>query len=76
MYFAGRLESKNTEEYKDAARFAKDLGLSECVTDMLHMSDTELEHEKYFLSVIVDRWILRPVTLFYNGVRHHFMVHS
>ena len=38
MYFAGRLESQNSIEYEDAAVFAKELGMSECVADLLDMA--------------------------------------
>lgn len=58
MYFAGRLESQNTQEYKDAAAFAKELGMEECVEDMLKMSDKELEHELYFRTVVADHTFL------------------
>ncbi len=58
MYFAGRLESQNTQEYKDAAKCAKELGLEECVSDMLKMSDKELEHELYFHEVVADHTFL------------------
>ena len=38
MYFAGRLESQNVQEYLHAAEFAKELGLDDCVAEMLEMS--------------------------------------
>lgn len=52
MYFAGRLESQNTQEYKDAAEFAKELEMPECVEEMMYMSAKELEHEEYFRQVV------------------------
>ena len=52
MYFAGRLESQNTQEYKDAAEFAKELEMLECVDEMMYMSAKELEHEEYFRKVV------------------------
>ena len=58
MYFAGRLESQNTQEYKDAAEFAEELGMKDCVTDMLHMSDKELEHEEFFRQVVASHRLL------------------
>ena len=61
MYFAGRLESQNTQEYKDAASFAEELGLPDCVSDMIRMSDKELEHEQYFSGVVADHRLL-PIT--------------
>ncbi len=48
MYFAGRLESKNSVEYEDAAVFAKQLDMDECVTDLLDMARVEVEHEVFF----------------------------
>ncbi|NNE65722.1 MAG: hypothetical protein HKN33_04075 [Pyrinomonadaceae bacterium] len=66
MYFAGRLESQNTEEYKEAAAYAKELGLDECVADLLDMSAVELEHEEYFRSVIAGHFLLRPAKVFFR----------
>ena len=34
MYFAGRLESQNSIEYEDAAVFARELKMHECVEDL------------------------------------------
>lgn len=61
MYFAGRLESRNTQEYDDAAAFAKELGMQECVSEMLEMSAKELEHEEYFRKVVANHRLL-PIT--------------
>ena len=58
MYFAGRLESQNTQEYKDAAEFAKKLGMDECVEDLLHMSTKELEHEQFFSRIVTNHDLL------------------
>lgn len=52
MYFAGRLESRNSVEYEDAAGFARELGMSECVEDLLDMARVELEHEVFFHETI------------------------
>jgi len=52
MYFAGRLENQNTQEYKDAAEFAKELNMPKCFDEMMYMSAKELEHEEYFRSVV------------------------
>ena len=48
MYFAGRLESQNSVEYEEAAKFAKQLGMDECVTDLRDMARVEVEHENFF----------------------------
>ncbi|REJ77547.1 MAG: hypothetical protein DWQ47_14325 [Acidobacteria bacterium] len=58
MYFAGRLESQNTAEYKEAAELASSLGMDACESDMLHMSEKEKEHEEYFHGVVRDHWFL------------------
>lgn len=52
MYFAGRLESHNSVEYEDAAAFAAELEMHECVRDLLDMARVELEHEEFFRSVV------------------------
>jgi demethoxyubiquinone hydroxylase (CLK1/Coq7/Cat5 family) len=52
MYFAGRLERANTEEYGTAASYARELGLSEFEAELLGMSAVEKEHEMYFLGVV------------------------
>jgi demethoxyubiquinone hydroxylase (CLK1/Coq7/Cat5 family) len=61
MYFAGRLESQNTQEYDDAARFAKELGMNNCIKDMLEMSKKELEHEQFFSEMVATHRLL-PIT--------------
>ena len=58
MYFAGRLESQNSIEYEDAAVFAKELGMSECVADLLDMARVEVEHEEFFSSVVAGHTLL------------------
>ena len=52
MYFAGRLESQNSVEYEDAAGFARELGMNECVEDLLDMARVEVEHEVFFHDVV------------------------
>jgi len=52
MYFAGRLESQNSAEYEEAAEFAKQLEMQECVADLLDMARVELEHELFFRQVV------------------------
>lgn len=58
MYFAGRLESQNSVEYEDAAVFARELGMNDCVADLLDMARVEVEHEEFFRSVIADHRLL------------------
>lgn len=61
MYFAGRLESGNVVEYKDAAAHASALGLGEFEADLLVMSRVEQEHEIFFLSMITGHRMLALV---------------
>jgi len=58
MYFAGRLESGNSVEYEDAAKFAAELGMKECVTDLLDMARVEVEHEAFFRETVAGHWLL------------------
>lgn len=58
MYFAGRLESQNSVEYEDAAAFAKELGINECVEDLLDMARVELEHEVFFREMVTGHRLL------------------
>ena len=58
MYFAGRLESKNSIEYEDAAKFAAELGMEECVEDLLDMARVEVEHEEFFHQTVAGHRLL------------------
>ncbi|CAN5552950.1 hypothetical protein BH10ACI3_BH10ACI3_29060 [soil metagenome] len=58
MYFAGRLESKNSVEYEDAAVFATELGMDDCVADLLDMARVELEHEVFFRNTVAGHRLL------------------
>jgi demethoxyubiquinone hydroxylase (CLK1/Coq7/Cat5 family) len=58
MYFAGRLESQNSVEYEDAAAFARQLEMDECVADLLDMSRVELEHEIFFRETVTGHRLL------------------
>ncbi len=58
MYFAGRLESKNSVEYEDAAVFAHELGMDDCVEDLLDMARVELEHEDFFRDTVTGHRLL------------------
>lgn len=66
MYFAGRLESQNVQEYIDAANFAKELGLIECEKEMLEMSATEQKHEDFFKEIVQNHFLLRPTKFFFR----------
>lgn len=58
MYFAGRLESQNVQEYIDAARFAGELDMTNCVDEMMEMSRVEGEHEAFFSSTVAGHRLL------------------
>ena len=58
MYFAGRLESQNSVEYEDAAAFAKELDMQDCLDDLLDMARVELEHEIFFRETVAGHRLL------------------
>ena len=58
MYFAGRLESQNSVEYEDAAIFARELDMDECVEDLLDMARVEVEHEAFFRETVAAHRLL------------------
>jgi len=63
MYGAGRLESRNIQEYEDAARHALDSGHPEFLPCLLAMAEVEWEHEHYFRSKVQDHPLARRVGL-------------
>jgi demethoxyubiquinone hydroxylase (CLK1/Coq7/Cat5 family) len=52
MYFAGRLESQNVQEYAEAAKYARELEMPDCAAEMIEMSDVEQRHEDFFKQVV------------------------
>lgn len=52
MYFAGKLETKNVNEYTLAAFYAKKLGLNEMTLRLREMAATEKQHEDYFYGIL------------------------
>ncbi len=58
MYFAGRLESGNSIEYEEAAAFASELGMDDCVADLLDMARVEVEHEVFFREMVAGHRLL------------------
>jgi demethoxyubiquinone hydroxylase (CLK1/Coq7/Cat5 family) len=58
MYFAGRLEGRNSVEYEDAAAFAMELEMQDCVDDLLDMARVELEHEVFFRETVTGHRLL------------------
>lgn len=66
MYFAGRLEFGNVDQYEDAAFHARKLGLKKMVRELHVMTATEREHELFFMNKVTGhpllplvQWILR-----------------
>lgn len=66
MYFAGRLESQNVQEYVEAAKFAHELGLAECEAQLIEMSATEQRHEDFFLAVVQGHRLLPLMRRFFR----------
>ena len=58
MYFAGRLESGNVNEYEEAAKYARELGMDECAADLLEMAKVEAEHELFFRETVTGHRLL------------------
>lgn len=63
MYMAGKLETKNVEEYDRAAEYAVALGLNDgFVRALRDMAKAEVGHEKYFFEVLGQRAPERDVS--------------
>jgi rubrerythrin len=54
MYGAGKLESRNVNEYETAARHASLSGHTDFVGCLLAMAEVEWEHEKYFRALVAE----------------------
>ena len=52
MYMAGKLETKNVEEYDRAAEYANALGLDHFLPPLRKMAEAEVLHEKYFFEIL------------------------
>ena len=55
-FFAGILESKNVDEYRQALIYAKEIGLEKYFEDFIEMRKTEAEHEFVLREMIKDDW--------------------
>lgn len=62
-FFAGILESKNVDEYRQALIYAKEIGLEKYFEDFIEMRKTEAEHEFVLREMIKDDWFF-PVFSF------------
>jgi len=58
MYFAGRLESGNVLEYEEAANYALNIRMDDCVEDLLDMARVEAEHELFFRETVAGHRLL------------------
>ena len=58
MYFAGRLESQNIEEYEVAAEHSRVLGLERFVAELRTMADVERDHEAFFRGKVAHHRLL------------------
>jgi hypothetical protein len=59
MYGAARLEAQNIKEYELGARLAHSAGLRHFVEPMLEMAEVEWDHELYFRTQAMSRWLWR-----------------
>lgn len=60
MYLAGKLETKNVNEYTWAAFYAKKSGLDEMALRLREMAATEKQHEDYFFGVLAQGKSILP----------------
>ena len=58
MYFAGRLEFGNVDQYEDAAFHANRLGLKDIAKELHTMTRTEREHELFFMNKVTGHLLL------------------
>jgi len=58
MYFAGRLESGNVNEYVELKRLLNEAGHSKWDAEVIHMTDVEKEHEVFFADAVTGHWML------------------
>ena len=66
MYFAGRLEFGNVDQYEDAAFHAQRLGLKDMARELHAMTRTEREHEDFFMNKVEGHPLLPLVQLVFN----------
>jgi hypothetical protein len=58
IYFAGRLESGNVNEYYHMVELFHTMGITEHDDILIEMGIKEKEHEVFFLSKIKGHWLL------------------
>lgn len=57
MYGAGKLESRNVQEYETAANHARDCGCVDFIDCLLEMAEVEWDHEHYFRARVLNHWL-------------------
>lgn len=65
MYFAGRLEHDNVNEYGVAAQHAKALGMNEEAIELERLGVVELRHETFFHDAVQGHYLLPIVSRFF-----------
>jgi demethoxyubiquinone hydroxylase (CLK1/Coq7/Cat5 family) len=63
MYGAGRLESRNIQEYETAARYARDCDCPNLISCLLEMAEVEWDHEFYFRARVGEHFLGRRLPL-------------
>lgn len=58
MYFAGRLESGNVNEYVELKKLLNQAGHTEWDAEVNTMTDVEKEHEVFFAEAVAGHWML------------------
>lgn len=58
MYFAGRLEFGNVDQYEDAAFHTSHLGFEDMAKELHAMTQTEREHELFFMGKVEGHFLL------------------
>jgi hypothetical protein len=66
MYFAGRLEFGNVDQYEDAAFHARRLGLKDFERELHEMTLTEREHELFFMNKVKGHFLLPFVQFLFH----------
>jgi demethoxyubiquinone hydroxylase (CLK1/Coq7/Cat5 family) len=66
MYFAGKLETQNVDEYTKAALHASALGCADFVQALQTMAVVEKEHEEFFMNIIAKHRLSGLMRKFFN----------
>lgn len=66
MYFAGRLEFGNVDQYEDAAFHARALGFKEMARELHAMTAAERDHELFFMNKVAGHPLLPWIQWIFN----------